>query len=119
MWKDCLNILLGLWLAISPWLIGGALHSEDPEMVWNCVLTGIGLAIFAGWAIFDRKQVWLEWTVVLFGIWLLIAPGTLNYTIPIMTWNNVAVGLVASILAISRIFGIEIRETTMGPKRPS
>lgn len=114
MWKDWVTIVLGLWLAASPWVIGGAAHAENPEMLWNCVLTGAGLVVFAGWAIASPKEVWQEWTVVLLGVWLLIAPGTLGYDIPVMTWNNAAVGLLVSILAIWRVFKVDIDETATG-----
>jgi hypothetical protein len=103
MWKDWTNVVLGLWLAASPWLIGGSAHSANVGMVYNCVFTGIGIALFAGWAVASSKEVWQEWTVILLGIWLLIAPGTLAYDIPIVTWNNVIVGLAVAILAIPSI----------------
>lgn len=116
MWKNWVTIVLGLWLAASPWLIGGPAHSENLAMVWNCVLTGGGIAVFAGWAVAAPKEVWQEWTVVLLAVWLLIAPNTLDYDIPILTWNNVAVGLATAILAIWRIFKVDIQETTTGPR---
>lgn len=52
---------------------------------------------------FVEKGFWQEGAVIVLGIWLLVAPGTLSYDIPIVTWNNVAVGLAATILALSRI----------------
>ena len=116
MWRDWVNIVLGFWLAVSPWLIGGAVHSENLAMVWNCVLTGSGIAALAGWAAAPPREVWPEWAVVLLGVWLLIAPNTLDYDIPVVTWNNIAVGLAAGILAIWRIFKVDIQDTTTGPK---
>lgn len=38
--------------------------------------------------------------MTLLGLWLLIAPGTLRYEDPVVTWDNVAVGLAVAILAI-------------------
>jgi len=115
MWKDWVNIILGVWLAVSSWFIGGPAHSGNPAMVWNCVLTGGGIVIFAGWAAASPKEVWQEWTVILLGVWLLIAPNTLDYNVPAVTWNNVAVGLAAAILAIWRIFKVDIEEASTGP----
>lgn len=103
MWKDWTNVVLGLWLAASPWLIGGAAHAGKPDMVWNCVLTGLVIAVFAGWAAAaSTKEAWQEWVVILLGLWLLIAPGTLKYDVPIVTWDNIIVGLVVATLAIWR-----------------
>ena len=115
MWRDWANILLGFWLAVSPWVIGGTEHLANAPMVWNCVLTGVGLSVFAAWAAVSPKEVWHEWVVVLLGVWMLTAPGTLEYDIPALTWNNVAVGMAAAILAIWKIFKIDIRETITGP----
>jgi hypothetical protein len=103
MWKDWTNIALGLWLAASPWLIGGATHSESVGMVWNCVLTGGAIVIFSGWAAASPKEVWQEWVAVLLGLWLTIAPGTLKYDIPVVTGNDIIVGLAVAIFAIWRI----------------
>lgn len=103
MWKDWTNVVVGLWLAVSPWLIGGAAHSENVGMVWNCVFTGGVIVVFAAWAAASPKEVWQEWVVILLGLWLLIAPGTLKYDIPVVTWDNVIVGLAVAILAIWRI----------------
>lgn len=103
MWKDWTNVVLGLWLAASPWLIGGVAHSANVGMVYNCVFTGIGIALFSGWAVASSKEVWQEWAVIFLSIWLLIAPGTLAYDILIVTWNNVIVGLAVAILAIPSI----------------
>lgn len=105
MWKDWTNVVLGLWLAVSPWFIGGAAHSANVAMVWNCVLTGGGIALFATWAVASPKEQWLEWALILLGVWLLIAPGTLHYEIPVVTWDNVIVGLAVAILAIRGISG--------------
>lgn len=50
MWKDWTNVALGVWLAASPWLIGGLPHVANPGMASNCVFTGILIVLFAGWA---------------------------------------------------------------------
>ena len=81
-------------------MLGVVFRKANTAMVGNCVLTGGGIVIFAGWAAAAPKEVWQEWVVIFLGFWLLIAPGTLKYDIPVVTWDNVIVGLAGAILAI-------------------
>lgn len=78
------------------------------------MLTGGGIVIFAVWVAVSPKEMWQEWVVVFFGEWLLIVPGTLDYDIAVLTWNNVAVGLIAAIFAIWRIIKSDIEESWTG-----
>lgn len=101
MWKDWLNAALGAWMAVSPWLLGldGA---TEPNVVYNCLLSGALIAGFAVRAAYGREP-WQQWTVIFLGFWLLIAPGTWSYQSIVMTWNNVLVGLAIVIMATARL----------------
>jgi SPW repeat len=99
MWQNWTNIVIGLWLAGAPWILGTA-PQESRGMIYNCVLSGLLIASFALWAALSKAERWQELAVVLFCIWLFIAPGTLQYTVPLITWNNVLVGLTVGTLAL-------------------
>jgi hypothetical protein len=95
---DGLTFLTGLYLAISPWVVG--FQSLTPLTVTN-VMTGlvmVGLA-FGLAAAYERFH-GLAWVIPVLGIWTLIAPwvvrGGVNTT-PAVT-NNVIVGIVAILL---------------------
>lgn len=45
-WQEWANIVLGVWLAISPWVVGGA---TAPAIRWNFVLVGLAIAVIAAW----------------------------------------------------------------------
>ena len=91
-------LIAGLYLAISPWVVG--FQSLTPLTVTN-VMTGlvmVGLA-FGLAAAYERFH-GLAWVIPVLGIWTLIAPwvvrGGVNTT-PAVT-NNVIVGIVAILL---------------------
>jgi hypothetical protein len=42
-----INVMLGIWLIISPWPLGGF---EDPAIFWNSVMAGIVIATCASWS---------------------------------------------------------------------
>lgn len=103
MWKEWLNIALGVWLMISPWVLGAtALGNVGLGITYNCVITGILLVLFSVQAIRTRDY-WPDLVILFLAFWMLIGPDTLNYALPEMTWNNVSVGLTAGILAIWHI----------------
>jgi hypothetical protein len=40
-----INLILGVWLIISPWVYGYALHENNPT--WSSVVVGVLVLIFA------------------------------------------------------------------------
>ena len=108
MWQNWANVVIGLWLAAAPWFLGTAAQ-ESRGMIYNCVLSGLLIASFALWAALSKAEQWQEWVVILFCIWLFIAPGTLQYTVPAITWNNVLVGLTVGTLALWYLGGRQQR----------
>lgn len=98
-WATGWNVLLGIWLIISPWVLGyGALGAA----VWDAVVVGAAIFIIAairlGWA---RQARPLSWLNVLLGLWLIISPWVVNVARnrPAPYWNDVIVGIVVAVLA--------------------
>lgn len=100
MWKDWSNLLLGGWMAISPWFID-ANWSRETLLVAGCTIAGTLIAAFAVWAI-TTKTSWQEIPVFLLGVWLLVGPTVWHYSSATMTWNNFAVGLLVVVFASLR-----------------
>lgn len=46
-WEEWINALLGLWLVISPWLLG---YGQMQAPVWNQIIVGIIAGVLAIWA---------------------------------------------------------------------
>ncbi|MBW7852279.1 MAG: SPW repeat protein [Rhodospirillales bacterium] len=46
-WQEWVNLVLGLWLIVSPWILGFAAIS--PGVYWNFVVVGVLIAGLAAW----------------------------------------------------------------------
>ena len=95
------NVVLGLWLLISPFALGysGTAATED-------IIVGILIAAFALWRALGEETEAMKgvsWTVAILGVWAIIAPFALGYTaISVAVWNDVIVGLIVAVLAVAR-----------------
>ena len=96
-WQDAGNLLLGLWLAVSPWPLAYA--SERTPMI-NAVAVGVIIAVAAAGALY-AFHAWEEWVNVALAAWLIASPWLLNFsTLQVATWNQIAVGTLVAILAL-------------------
>jgi hypothetical protein len=107
---DGLAFLSGLYLAISPWVVG--FHRLSTLTV-NNVLTGIAVAMLAiGLASAYGRTHGVGWVAPLIGLWTIIAPWAVsgNTATTSTIWNNVITGL--AIL----VFGLAATMVGMMPK---
>jgi hypothetical protein len=51
-WPEWTNVVLGVWLLLSPWLLG---FSASFSLLWTAVLNGLLVITFAGWALTDER----------------------------------------------------------------
>ncbi|HLH21268.1 MAG TPA: SPW repeat protein [Chloroflexota bacterium] len=104
-WASGLNVLAGIWLIISPWVLG--FSRTDVPMMWNNVIFGIIAAILAGiraGGAYDAP--WLSWINVLIGIWLFISAFVFaTMAMPTPFWNNVILGIIVFVLGIVSALG--------------
>jgi len=118
------NAGIGAWLILAPFLLG---YAAIDAALWNDVVCGAWLVV-AGLARAGgtRRNEWLSWTNLGFGVWLILAPFALGYEVeaaeaviegegvvganPVVGadgvanvtgayWNNVAVGILVAVLA--------------------
>jgi hypothetical protein len=96
-WEDWLNFILGIWLFVSPWILG---YAFVQTAAWNAYIIGAAFVVFTVWALSIPKP-WEEWVNALLGLWLVISPWVLGFsTVPAPTWNAVLCGLVVLILSL-------------------
>ncbi|HKS87670.1 MAG TPA: SPW repeat protein [Pseudolabrys sp.] len=67
---EVLNLLLAIWLFLSPWIVGFA---GLMPAAWTAWLSAIAIAIFSIAALSAFAE-WEEWISLLLGIWVLISP---------------------------------------------
>jgi hypothetical protein len=96
-WQDPVNLVLGLWMLVSPWVLA---YQAETNPTWNAVALGILIAASALVALF-RVMAWEEWVNLAFGVWLVTSPWVLGFAgLAVAMWNAVIVGVVVAALAL-------------------
>jgi SPW repeat len=78
-WQSWLNVIVGVWLFISPWVLG---TTSDAATAWNAWIIGAAIfvvALIALGATASAATV-APWVNVVLGVWLFISPWVLRYT---------------------------------------
>ena len=95
-WQDWVNLVLGLWLVVSPWVLAFSSHGAA---LWNALIVGAIFVVLSLLALSDAKP-WEEWTELVVALWLLISPWVLGFsTLSAAMWNAVIVAVVVGVLA--------------------
>ncbi len=99
-WQEWASFALGLWLALSPWMVG---YAEHDAATANAVFVGLTLALASHFeATFE--QVSAEWLNLGGGVWLVVAPFVLGFGgAGVPTANSIAVGTFVTALAGSAL----------------
>ena len=97
-WQDWGNAILGLWMAVSPWVLAFSLSTtEAARAAW---ILGAAIVVLAVLAVYMPKA-WEEGLNILLGLCLLISPWALSYAdVPKPTANAVSVGVLVTLLAV-------------------
>ena len=75
-WADAVNAILGVWLVVSPWLLG---YQDVSAAMWNASIVGVALIAVAMGAIFVPRA-WEEWTECGLAVWLVASPWLLGFS---------------------------------------
>lgn len=114
-WQDWANIILAIWLFISPWVlsfgpsapVGGygapatyVATAGASNASWNAWIFGVIVFLVALSAL-SRMKLWQEWVNLLIGIWLFIAPWVLGFVrLPGAAWDHWIVGVLVFLVSI-------------------
>jgi hypothetical protein len=90
------NVLLGIWVIISPFLIQ---FSQLPAAMWNNVIVGILIALLALIRTSITRQSGWSWANVILGIWMIISPFVLGVMTRAVLWNNIIIGIIIALVA--------------------
>jgi hypothetical protein len=95
MWARLINIVLGVWLMLAPWVLRYDLAVARTNDIWVGILVALAALVALAWPP-------ARWANTALGAWLIIAPFALGYA----AWdaaalNSVIVG--ALVLAVSLI----------------
>src|SRR5262245_3772218 len=97
-WQDWANVLLGVWMFLSPPILGMSLGGSPAAP--TAAAFGVGILVFSCMAVY-MPRAWEEIINILLGIGLAVSPWAMGYIgehTP--TMNAVIVGLLVTGLAI-------------------
>ena len=86
---------LGLWLLVSPFVVGYAV----PAALWNTVLAGAAMLILSLLRAGIPQAPTLWFLNLLPGVWLIVAPFLFDYIGSGAFWNSILTGSVAVLFA--------------------
>lgn len=93
---DGVNVIAGIWLVISPFVLG---FVSQTALVNNVIL-GLAVGIFALIRAATQRAAWLDWINVVLGVWLIISPFALGFLDSTgALWNNVVLGVIVIVFA--------------------
>lgn len=96
-WQDATNLILGLWLVLSPWPLAFAAEQTAAMNAWVCG----GLIAVAAIAAYIAAKPWQHWLSAALGAWLIASPWALGFAaLQLATYNAVAIGAVVVLLAV-------------------
>jgi hypothetical protein len=92
-WQDIASLLLGVWLVVSPFVLGFA-----GAATWITIVLGLSVILFAieGFVIPSYLE---EWGELLLGLALLVAPWTVGYESVSAAVSSVASGMLVILFA--------------------
>ena len=96
-YRDAANLILGLWLAISPWALS---YMTEATPALNAYIVGVIIAVAAAAALISFHK-WEEWVNVALAAWLIVSPFVLDFASHANAlWNQIIVGLLVGALAL-------------------
>jgi SPW repeat len=90
-WVDWVNVMLGVWLIASPWLLTVA--AGDRPAAWSAWSVGAGIVTLAIFAM-RKPAIWGDALGVMLGAWLMGSPWMLELaSASVAAANAVIIGL--------------------------
>lgn len=103
---DACNALVGVCLALSPWVLG---FTTEATASWNAWLVGAAIALVAIGALVSFAE-WEEWANLALGIWAVISPWILGFTgIAAAFYPHVIAGVIVAVLAAIELWFLHRR----------
>jgi len=90
------HALLGLWLIVSPFIVG----APGRSVATSGMAVGVLIVILAGVRLAYKRTATMSWGMVLLGAWTVMSPWVFDqHTGDARTWNYVIVGLIVAAMA--------------------
>jgi hypothetical protein len=100
-WEDWASFVLGLWLAVSPWIAG---YADYQLATGHAIAVGLVLALGSHFeCVACADELPAEWVNLAAGVWLVGAPFTFDFGSRVAAANSIAVGALVALLAASAL----------------
>jgi len=94
--QDGINLILGIVLFVSPWVIGFA---ATTPAAWNAWIVGAVLALVAVTALWAVAE-WEEWVNFVIGVWMVVSPWVLGFFGDVnVMWTFVILGALTALVS--------------------
>jgi hypothetical protein len=111
-WQSWLNLIVGIWLFISPWVLG---TTRDDTTAWNAWIIGAAIFVVALIALGTPTSVIAPWVNIVLGVWLFISPWVLRYTdVSDGSVNAWVFGVITVLVALWALSGRRATSPPMG-----
>jgi hypothetical protein len=100
---DGLTVLTGLYLAVSPWVVG---FHRFATLTANDLIVGVALAVLAlGFAYAYGRTHGIAWVAPVIGVWTIVAPWVVsgNVATTATIWSNVVAGVLTVLLGLGAV----------------
>jgi O-antigen/teichoic acid export membrane protein len=109
---NALNVVLGLCLFLSPFLLGFTHQIAAATTAW---LSG-GLIAFTAFIALTDFEEWEEWINLIVGLWVTIAPWLFGFAgVTYAMWSHAGIGLAVAILAAVEIWKLHRKSVGGSP----
>ncbi|WP_155059965.1 SPW repeat protein [Streptomyces blattellae] len=92
--------LLGLYCAVSPWIVHYT--NSQPDLVPHNLVIGIAIGLLAlGFTRAPERMYGLSWAFSALGVWMIISPWIVGDSPDAgVVWNNIVIGALAVLLGL-------------------
>jgi uncharacterized membrane protein HdeD (DUF308 family) len=99
--QDWINLVCGVLLFISPWILGFSGELVAARTAW---VGGIVIGVMAVAAMVQFAE-WEEWVALIVGVLVLISPWVLGFAaVYAALWTCVVLGIIVALASISEIW---------------
>jgi hypothetical protein len=92
--------LLGLYCAVSPWILHYT--TSQPPLVTHNLIVGIAIGLLAlGFTRAPERMYGLSWAMCAMGVWMIVSPWIVGDNPDTgVIWNNIIIGALAVVLGL-------------------
>lgn len=115
-WQDWVNVVLGIWLCIAPWLLAksSGVSTIGANLMVEAWGVGLIIVVMSICGLARPSTAAPEWINMLVGLWLFVSPWALSIsaTMPSISTDDWIVGVLVFVLAWSASYNVKPAHTS-------